>query len=155
MNKIQCTLNFKHNDKARNQHQSLDHKALSKVRLFIYLPRLAPFWWLSSLWLRLQQIPEYVRRKSSSLSSNSMKSRVLCVQAKDDKPIMKAVIGKTFKAQHSVWLPYPCCHQGPSSEITSKCKSKQTMGNATQLYRAETSDGPFLLESPVCAEVGL
>lgn len=84
-----------------------------------------------------------------------MKPRVLCVQTKDDNPIMKAVIGKTFKAQHSVWLPYPCCHQGPFSEITSKCKSKQKMGNETQLYRAVTSDGPFLLESPVCAEVGL
>lgn len=40
-------LNFKHNDKAYNQHQSLDHKALSKFRSFTYLHRLAPFWWLS------------------------------------------------------------------------------------------------------------
>lgn len=121
----------------------------------IFFHRLAPFWWLCSLRLRFQQISEYVRRKTSSPFCNSMKSRSLRAQTKDEKPIMKAVIGKTFKAQHSVWLPYPCCHQGSFSEITSKCKSKQKMGNETQLYRAVTSDGPFLLETPVWAEVGL
>lgn len=56
----------------------------------------------------LQQISEYV----SSLNCNSMKPRAPCVQADDDKPKTKAVIGKTFKAQHYV-SPISLLPSGP------------------------------------------
>lgn len=61
-----------------------------------------------------------------------------------------------FRSTVHVLLWYPCRHQAllPNHSQTSR-KSKQNTRRGTQLYRAVTSDGPFLLETPVCAEVGL
>lgn len=135
--------------------QSLDLKALSKFPSFTYLHRLVLFFlWMSSPNSPPADIGICEKKNKQPLPQQHEIQGTVCPN-EDNKPIMEAVIGKTFKAQHSLWLPYPCCHQGPFSEITSKCKSKQKMGNETQLYRAVTSDGPFLLEPPVCAEVGL
>lgn len=70
---------------------------------------------------------------------------------------MKAVIGTTFKVQCvRPALVSPAAIR-PLSQIIPKRPANQnkTRRKGTQLYRAVTSDGPFLLETPVCAKVGL
>lgn len=69
---------------------------------------------------------------------------------------MEAVIRTTFWVHRArltlVSLPPSGCFSPNHSQTSGK--SKQNTEKGIQLYRAVTSDGPFLLETGVCTEVG-